>query len=123
ALDAVRRRHLGHLAGEQVRGEAGVVSDEGGRIFAAAAVMGDPLGRNPNRLRGEVVGDDAAPAVGAELDLDGQRYRVPIPPLILAGIDQLAFADRSRRYDAGLSPAAARSYGSIPRIISWKVVF
>src|SRR5207237_8655534 len=92
---------------------------------AADEVLRDPLGGNANRLIGKVVGDDATPAVRTELDLDGQRYGVPIPPLILIGepgIDQLAFADRSRRYDSGLSPAAARSYCSISRIISWKVI-
>ena len=84
-LDAVGGQHLGHLAGEQIRGEAGVVSDDGRWVWTADQVLRDPLGGNPNRLIGEVVGDDAAPAVRAELDLDGQRYRVPIPPLMLIG--------------------------------------
>src|ERR1700681_1363637 len=121
-LDAVGGQHLGHLAGEEIRGKAGVVPDDGRRVRPADHILRDPLGGNPNRLVGEVVGDDRPPPVRAELDLDGQRYRVPIPPLILAGMYQLAFADRSRRYDSGLSPAAARSYWSISRIISGKVI-
>src|SRR5207249_5058182 len=40
---------------------------------------------NPNRLVGEIVGDDATPAVRPKLDLDAHAMRPPRSWLILAG--------------------------------------
>ena len=70
-LDAVRGQHLGHFAGEEIRGKPGVVADDRGWVRPADQVLGDALGGYPNRFIGEVVGDDAAPAIRAERDFHG----------------------------------------------------
>ena len=105
---AVGGQHLRHLASESLGGEAGVVADDGGRVRALAEILRDPLGGLPHRLVGEVVGDDPAPAVGAEPDLHrGYPTR----------------ALRSCRWSSARRPAASRSAASISRTRSSKLVF
>src|SRR2546423_14944125 len=80
------RQHLGDLAGEQVRGESRVVSDDGGWLRPRDQVLGDSLGGDPNRIVSEVVGDDAAPAVGPELDVHAHARRSPrVEPILAVG--------------------------------------
>ena len=77
--DAVGQQHrdagggddLGAGAGKGLGPEAGVVADAEalGGVFLGVNVGGDGLGGDAHVGKGEVVGDDAAPAVGAELDL------------------------------------------------------
>jgi hypothetical protein len=100
--DRGRRQALGHQGGVQMVGledlrdlarervglEALVVADDHRareRRFLAQVlglvlldVVGDGLGRAPHVLEGEVARDDAAPAVGAELD--GFHHLSPVRP-------------------------------------------
>src|SRR6202158_3085712 len=68
-----------------------------------------PLGGDAHRLVGEVIGDDAAPAIGAKGDFDvrhGCPYRTGL-----------------RSTSAGRRPSAVRSDSSISRIICAKLIF
>ena len=73
-------QHPGHLAGEQLGGEAGVVADHGAAAIPLE-IPGHPLGDGADPLVGEVIGDDGAPPVGAEIDRRGHGQPLcPTPP-------------------------------------------
>ena len=66
---AVVDQYGGGGAGELGREEARVVTDEERRFFRKAAnVRGDCRGCDADAVEGEIVGDDAAPTGGAEMD-------------------------------------------------------
>ena len=65
------------LGGKAVGAEAAVIPNDHLRVRVPRKVVGDPLGGVAHVLEREVVGDDAAPAVGAELDLRARAERRP----------------------------------------------
>ena len=73
--DAGGGDNLGAGARKGLGAEAGVVADAEalGRVFFGVHVGGDGFGGGADIGKSEVVGDDAAPAVGTELDL-GMRH-------------------------------------------------
>ncbi len=62
---------LGAGTGECLGAEAGVVTDAEalGGVFLGVHVGGNGLGGDAHIGKGEIVGDDRAPAVGTEFDL------------------------------------------------------
>src|SRR5262249_29977126 len=85
--DAVAGQHAGNVLGEELGREAAVVADYCYRCrgvgSAVLEIFGHSLGREAKRLVGEVVPDDAAPAVSAELDRRSHPLRLKV--LSLAG--------------------------------------
>src|SRR5262249_47759418 len=68
-VDPGRRDHFADGSGEGARGEAGVISDGDAffGIFTLDYIVGDSTGSAANILKGEIVGNNAAPSIGAEL--------------------------------------------------------
>ncbi len=82
---AVVDQYGGGGAGELGREEARVVSDEEQGFFRQAAnVRGDCGGCDADAVEGEIVGDDAAPAGGAEVDRVGRHLVIMRMVLYLA---------------------------------------
>ena len=69
-VDARGGKYLSDCGGKGARGEARVISNSEAflRIFAFDYVVGDSTGGAPNILKGEIIGNNAAPSVGAKFD-------------------------------------------------------
>ena len=69
-LDTVTGNYLGGGRREVLRCKAGVIPDNKSAVGKSRLleIFGNPLGAEPYIFKGEVLGDDVPPAVGAELD-------------------------------------------------------